>query len=171
MSRINQLKAHFYKPGKLEWIGLRNQREKEIIQVESAELLLEHGIAGDKAAQKPGGKRQVTLIQAEYFPVMASFLNKEKIDPSIMRRNLVVSGINLSILNKQSLNINNAILEITGNCAPCHKMEHALGYGAYNAMRNHGGVNAIVRAGGVISIGDEVSVCTECKETDPMQSK
>ena len=171
MSRINQLKAHFYQPGKLEWIGLRTHKGKEVVQVECAELLLGHGIAGDKAAQKSGGKRQVTLIQAEYLPVIASFLGKDTIDPSIMRRNLVVSRLNLSALNKQTLEINGAMLEITGNCAPCHKMEQALGYGAFNATRNHGGVNAIVRKGGVIRIGDEVRVCTVDNEMQTRQEQ
>ena len=171
MSRVNQLKAHFPQPGKLEWIGIRTGKGKEILQVDQAELLLGHGIAGDKAAQKSGGKRQVTLIQAEYIPVIASFLNQTSLEPNVLRRNLVVSHINLSVLNKQQIEINGAILEITGNCAPCYKMEEALGYGAFNAMRNHGGVNAIVIKGGVIRVGDELRVCAENKKDESCQPK
>lgn len=159
MASINELKTHFSHPGKIEWIGLRNSKNKDILQVETAELLLDHGLVGDKAGQKPDGKRQVTLFQAEYFPVMESLLNINKISPELLRRNLVVSGLNLSVLLKHSLKINDAVLEITGNCAPCKKMEQALGFGAFNAMRNHGGINAVVKKGGVIRIGDEVEVC------------
>lgn len=161
MASINELKTHFSCPGIIEWIGLRTTKNKEIIQVNAAELLLDHGLVGDKAGQKSGGKRQVTLIQAEYFPVMESLLNINKISPEILRRNIVISGLNLSVLLRHSLKINDAVLEITGNCAPCKKMEEALGFGAFNAMRNHGGINAMVRKGGVIRVGDEVEVCME----------
>ena len=161
MASINELKANFSQSGKIEWIGLRTSKSREILQVESAELLLDHGLVGDKSGQKPGGKRQVTLIQAEYFPVMESLLNDIKITPELLRRNIVVSGINLSILLRHSLKINDAVIDITGNCAPCNKIEQTLGFGAFNAMRNHGGINAVVKKGGVIRIGDEIKVCIE----------
>jgi len=169
MASINELKTHFLQPGRIEWIGLRTTGNKEILDVDSAELLLDHGLVGDKAGQKPGSKRQVTLIQAEYFPVMESLLNINKISPEILRRNIVVSGLNLSVLLRQSLKINDAVLEITGNCAPCKKMEQALGFGAFNAMRNHGGINAVVKKGGVIRVGDEVEVCIEKPAGTPPQ--
>jgi MOSC domain-containing protein YiiM len=161
MASISELKENFSQSGKIEWIGLRSSKGREILPVNRAELLLDHGLVGDKAGQKPGGKRQVTLIQAEYFPVMASLLNNIIITPERLRRNIVVSGINLSVLLRHSLIINDAVIEITGNCAPCKKMEQTLGFGAFNAMRNHGGINAVVKKGGIIRVGDEVKVCIE----------
>jgi len=167
MASINVLKANIFQPGKIEWIGLRPARGEEVIPVNSAELLQDRGLNGDKAGKRPGGKRQVTLIQAEYFPVMESLLSKT-ITPESLRRNIVISGINLSILLRHSLIINDAILEITGNCAPCNKMEKVHGFGAFNAMRNHGGVNATVKQGGNIKLGDKVEVCIGQKaETSP----
>jgi len=170
MPSIYQLKTHFPNTGKIEWIGLRTTKNKEIIQVDTAEVLFDHGLVGDKSAQKTGSKRQVTLIQAEYFPILESFLHKEKILPETLRRNIVVSGINLSVLLKNCLKINGAVFEITGNCAPCKKMEEALGFGAFNAMRNHGGVNAVVRKGGIINVGDEVHVRIETPSKDSPQA-
>lgn len=169
MPPINKFKSHFFQPGKIEWIGLRVKGSREIIEVDMAELLLNHGLVGDKSAQNPGSKRQVTLIQAEYFPVMESLLNKSKILPQTLRRNIVISGMNLSVLLKHRLKINTSILEITGKCAPCAKMEQALGRGGFNAMRNHGGINAVVRKGGVIKVGDEVEVCVEAVTNEMQQ--
>lgn len=171
MASINELKTHFAQPGKIEWIGLRTAKSREILSVNTAELQQGHGLIGDKAGQRPGGKRQVTLIQAEYLPVMASFMNQTETLPEIFRRNIVVSKINLSVLLKHTLRINDVIIEITGNCAPCKKMEESMGFGAFNAMRNHGGVNAMVKVGGVISIGDEVEVCLEPDEDSSQTSR
>ncbi len=170
MATISELKTHFTQPGQIEWIGLRPQRNSEIIEVESAELLAGHGLVGDKAALKLGSKRQVTIIQREYIHVMESLLNKS-ISPATLRRNVVVSKISLSILLRHSLKINDVVLEVTGNCAPCAKMEKALGYGAYNAMRLHGGVNAIVKKGGIINVGDKVEVCQQNSVSDKGQER
>ncbi|MCZ6564948.1 MAG: MOSC domain-containing protein [Gammaproteobacteria bacterium] len=161
MLTVDELKSHFPSHGKIEWIGLRKPEDRIILTVSCAELLLDHGLVGDKSGLRGGGKRQVSLIQAEYLPVIASFLNRVSISPQELRRNIVVSGINLGILKGHTLKLKDAELKITGNCAPCKKMEQVLGYGGFNAMRNHGGVTALVKKGGVIRVGDEVEVLME----------
>jgi len=158
MFNVNELKKHFPCNGNIEWIGLRKPESNAILNVISAELLAGHGLVGDKAGRRKGGRRQVTLIQAEYLDVIASFLNRKSILPAELRRNIVVSGINLAILKGYKVQINDAVVEITGNCAPCKKMEQVFGFGGYNAMRNHGGVTAVIEKGGVICVGDEMQV-------------
>ena len=101
-------------------------------------------------------KRQVTLIQQEHLQVVANILGKSEIDPGWIRRNLVVSGINLLSLKHQSFQIGEAVLQTTGICAPCSRMEENLGPGGYNAMRGHGGITAKVLQPGEIRIGDPV---------------
>ena len=71
-----------------------------------------------------------------------------------MRRNLAVAGIPVRALARRRFAIGDeCILEGTGECFPCSRMESALGDGGYAAMRGHGGIIARVLRGGVIRRG------------------
>jgi MOSC domain-containing protein YiiM len=97
--------------------------------------------------------RQLTLVQAEHLAVVAALLGQEHINPALLRRNLVISGINLLALKGQSFRIGEVLLEATGECHPCSKMEARLGRGGYNALRGHGGITAKILQGGEIGLG------------------
>lgn len=115
---------------------------------------------GTPAKPEPGGrgKRQVTLIQAEHLPVIAALLGREAADvtPDLLRRNLLVSGISLQGLKDRRFKIGEVILEGTGDCHPCSRMEENFGPGGYTAVRGHGGITARVIQGGLIRVGDRV---------------
>lgn len=118
------------------------------------------GLADDRLGQRGEAElstRQVTLIQAEHLAVIAQLARVDRIDPLALRRNLVISGINLLALKNARLQVGGAVLEVVGPCQPCSRMEEAIGPGAYAAMRGHGGMTARVVASGVIAVGDAVS--------------
>lgn len=145
--------------GRLDWIGLSAAPYSELTAVTEATLLVDHGLAGDHhAKRRPGTKRQVTLIQAEHLPVIAALAHFDAVTPKLLRRNLVVSGINLLALKGRRFRIGDCELEGTGPCDPCGRMEANLGPGGLNAMRGHGGLTAKVLVGGVIRLGDIVRV-------------
>ncbi len=144
-------------PGRIEWIGRRPQKRGAVEAVQSVRLTSGEGLLGDHYSGR-SGKRQVTLIQAEHLPVVASILRKEKADPALTRRNILVSGINLLALKGQRFRLGEALLEHTGECHPCSRMEENFGPGGYNAMRGHGGITARVLEGGTISVGDAVTL-------------
>ncbi len=172
MDDLRSLTARFARVGRLEAIVLRPRRGARAQRVERTQVVEGRGLEGDRAAQRapaPGasGKRQVTLIQSEHLPVIATLagLDPAGLDAAALRRNLVVSGVNLvaarSLFADRPLvlHIGDAVvLEITGPCEPCSKMETALGPGGYNAMRGHGGMTARVKTGGEIAVGDTVRV-------------
>ena len=159
-STIAQLLATMPQQGRLEWIGLRPARRTELESVLEAEVLTDSRLAGDHASPKPGGKRQVTLVQAEHLAAVAGFLGlSEPVAPGRLRRNLVVSGLNLLALKGRQVQIGDeVVLDITGECHPCSRMEEELGAGGYNAMRGHGGLTAHIAQGGTIRVGDAVRV-------------
>jgi len=145
------------KPGRLEWIGLLPERRADLLVVDQVEAIAELGLAGDRRCKGTAGSaRQVTLINQEHIEVVAKLLGLESIDPSVLRRNLVVSGINMVALRHQHFRIGDAEFEASAHCHPCLRMEQALGKGAVAAMLGHGGVCAKIVKGGVIRVGDDV---------------
>lgn len=147
--------------GKLEWIGLRPTKKAILQEVQEAIVDATTGLIGDHYSGK-SGKRQVTLIQQEHLAAMAHIMKCDSVHPRLTRRNLVVSGLNLLALKDQKFSIgDDVILEMTGLCHPCSRMEENLGAGGYNAMRGHGGITARVIQGGQIRLGDELRLLVE----------
>ena len=155
MQSLEQLMDNLPQIGRVEWIGLRPDRGVAMLSVNAVNAATDQGLVGDRYAGK-SGKRQVTLIQSEHITAIASITGKPDLSPSILRRNIVVSGINLLALKGKQFYLGDVLLEYTGLCHPCSKMEAALGPGGYNAMRGHGGINARVLAGGLVSVDCEV---------------
>jgi MOSC domain-containing protein YiiM len=152
---MSELMGNFARDGVVTHIQLRPERGAEMVPVGSVEAR-PGGLAGDRY-NKPSGNRQVTLIQDEHLIAVASLMSESSIDPALTRRNLVVKGINLLSLKGKKFRIGTAILEYTGECHPCSRMETNLGHGGYNAMRGHGGITARILIPGRISVGDTVS--------------
>jgi MOSC domain-containing protein YiiM len=144
------------RPGQLAWIGLRPARMAPIVSKTSAILIAGRGIEGDHYDTSRNGPRQVTLIAIEDLAATAAFLGIGELVPELLRRNLVTSGINLWTLKDRRFRVGAALLEESGECAPCDRMEENLGLGGYNAVRGHGGITARVVEDGEIRIGDLV---------------
>lgn len=158
--RLKELIARFAQPGRLTWIGVRPARRAEMQLV--AEVRIEAGgLSGDHGAST---KRAVTLLQAEHLTTIGSFLGHTPVDPADLRRNLLVAGINLAALKGRPLRVGGALLQISGVCAPCSRMEETLGPGGYSAVRGHGGWCAEVIEPGRISVGDSVEPLTSQPE-------
>jgi MOSC domain-containing protein YiiM len=180
---MQELRETLPRPGRIEWIGLRSGRRGQVDSVRQAEAHSLVGLIGDHGRAAPGrlkalngasgevgatgvqpaalgglsslmpGKRQVTLIQAEHLSVIAALAGLEGVTPEQLRRNIVVSGLPLLALKDRRFKIGDVLLEGTGECHPCSRMEEAFGPGGYNAVRGHGGITARVLEGGLIEVG------------------
>ncbi|MEO9485733.1 MAG: MOSC domain-containing protein [Ekhidna sp.] len=160
-SPIKSLISTLPQVGRLVWIGVRPKRKLPLENISYVNVTKEGGLEGDHFAGKFSKKRQVTLIQQEHLEGVCSMMGIKKFDPGLIRRNLVIKGINLFALRDQKFSIGEVILEGTGYCHPCSRMEENLGPGGYNAMRGHGGITAHVIRGGEIRIEDEVKLMAD----------
>ncbi len=158
--------------GCVEAIVVRPESNQPAISVEVVQAEPGKGLIGDRRAltkrnNLAARKRELTLIQAEHLPLIASWCGLQHLDPTRLRRNLVISGVNLLAMKSPFADVrlewqigNEVCIEVTGPCDPCSKMEIELanesGGGGYNAMRGHGGMTAMIVAGGVIRVGDAV---------------
>jgi len=151
---LKQLIENLPQTGRVEWIGVRAKKRAPLDIVDRV-VVLEQGLEGDHYAGR-SGNRGITLIQREHIDAIASLLHKKNINPADLRRNIVVSGINLLALKNREFKIGSATLKMTGLCHPCSRMEETFGAGGYNAVRGHGGINACVITPGVIQLNDKV---------------
>jgi MOSC domain-containing protein YiiM len=123
--------------------------------VEAVELDEAQGLIGDHYLGR-SRKRQVTLIASEHMAAIASYLGRTEVSPFDLRRNIVTRGVNLLALKGCWLQLGEAVLEPTGECHPCSRMEAAFGPGGYTAVRGHGGLTARVVRGGRVRLGDAI---------------
>ena len=144
----------------LKWIGLRPARKEQIKVVDQA-LIDENGLIGDRY-DIAFGDRNVTLIRQEGLEEVWQKLGKEgSVDPALARRNLVVSGLGPALKKMKGDQIkigDQVVLQVTGYCNPCSRMDENFGPGGLKAMAGHGGLTAKVVEGGKILVGDRITV-------------
>lgn len=149
---LKDLIAGWAQPGRVAWIGVRPGRRVGM-EALSEVWIGEDGLQGDRGR---AGKRAVTLVQREHLGAIGAYLGREAVLPEVLRRNLVVEGINLSALKGRRVQVGGAVVEFTTICAPCSRMEEAFGPGGYSAVRGHGGWCAQVVQPGQVRLGDTV---------------
>lgn len=159
MKTIRDLLKPPHISGRVEAIVVRGDPRQPARRVDITLALAGIGLADDRLGRRGAAElstRQVTLIQHEHLPVIAALARVAAVDVAALRRNLVISGINLVALRNARVRVGEALLEIVGPCHPCSRMEEAVGPGGYAAMRGHGGMTARVLEGGAIRLGDGV---------------
>lgn len=145
------------RPGVVDWMGVRPIRRGPVSVVDSVVLDTQAGVIGDHYSNPKRGTRHVTLIQSEDIAAIASYLD-QKVTPEQLRRNIVIRGLNLLALKDKRFRLGEALLEMTGECHPCSRMEETFGTGGYNAVRGHGGITARVLKSGLVRLGDHLTV-------------
>ncbi len=108
------------------------------------------GLEGDLHAL-PESPRQVLLIESE---TLAEF----QLSAGVVKENITTRQIELMTLPRfQRLRVGTVVLELTGPCAPCRRMDE-ISPGLQEQLRGRRGVLARVIEGGEIYINDPIVV-------------
>jgi MOSC domain-containing protein YiiM len=125
------------------------------------------GLQGDRYhdqigtySSDPGSGREVTLIESEAIEALKRDYGVE-IDAAQARRNLVTRGVALNHLIERQFTVGAVTLRGMRLCDPCAHLEKLSRKGALRGLIHRGGLRAEVITGGVIRIGDTITLVGE----------
>ena len=138
----------------IQSIIVRPERRAIPVRICHAEIT-NVGIKGDHYA-KEGGSRQVTIIANDALATVAATVGFQGDAHLACRRNILVDSLPDEDLKGKFIRLgNDVVLEITGYCNPCFRMDENFGEGAISAFEKKAGWVARVIEGGSISVGDK----------------
>jgi MOSC domain-containing protein YiiM len=117
-------------------------------ELEFANLVGDAGVEGC-AHNRPGGKRQILLVDQETLDAM-------QLAPGIIRENITTEGIDVNGLPAgQRLRVGVALIEVSAVCTPCDQLEKVRA-GLRREIYGRRGTLCRVIEGGVIRPGDPI---------------
>lgn len=141
--------------GTITWIGVRPERRAPLQSVPAVYADRNNGLTGDHDT-KP--HRQITVISQEALAEVANTMGVSHVDPANTRRNILIAGMDFNIESGTRIKLGEAIIEVTGPCLPCERMNETLGDGGRVAMADAGGLTARILRSGHLAVGDSVEM-------------
>ncbi len=134
-------------------VFLAQERETPMKRVDEALAVEGRGLEGDRHAKKQrrGGKRQVLLMDAQNLRALG-------LPEGVLKENVVVDAMPVPLEELppgQRLRLGEAVVELTEQCVPCHKLER-IRPGLLKESWGRRGQLARVIGSGVIREGDSV---------------
>lgn len=132
-------------PGSVLHLFIKPAHGQPMREVERVLAITGQGLEGDAALGR--SRRQVLLVDQ-------ATLEEFGLHPGQTRENIVLAGMILTDLPVGTrLHVGEAVLEVTGDCAPCGFMD-AVRPGLRDDIRGRRGLLARVHAGGLIRVAD-----------------
>ena len=120
-----------------------------MIELDSVECEGGKGIIGDRFHNyKEDYKGQITFFSLEVYKDICTNFKLTDVSPSVFRRNVIISGVDLNSLINKKFNIQGIDFLGTQEAAPCYWMNGAVAEGAENAMKGRGGLRAKILTSG-----------------------
>ena len=128
---------------------------------ERARITKARGVEDDLRGRSLG--RSVVVLTREGWDAACRDLGQSP-DWTMRRANLFVEGVNLTEQTGERLRIGEVVLEITGECDPCHRMECSM-TGLLAALEAdwRAGATCVVVTEGIVVQGDEVTLEKACE--------
>ena len=128
-------------------------------ELPTARVVENSGLEGC-AHSRPGGKRQVLLVDVETLRSM-------NLAPGITRENITTQGLDVNALKvRQKLQIGSVLLEVSAVCEPCELME-TIRPGLQQELQGRRGMLCRVLRGGTLQPGDTIAVQASRKKPQP----
>lgn len=109
------------------------------------------GIEGDRYfGHEPDYKGQITFFDWAVYQDLCETLHVQDRPPSVLRRNVIVGGLDLGALIGKRFEIQGVQFEGAEECKPCYWMDRAFGPGAEAAMQGRGGLRARILTTGTL---------------------
>ena len=120
-----------------------------MIELDSVECEAGKGIIGDRFHNyKEDYKGQITFFSLEVYKDICTNFKLTDVSPSVFRRNVITSGVDLNSLINKKFNIQGIDFLGTQEAAPCYWMNGVVAEGAENAMKGRGGLRAKILTSG-----------------------
>ena len=133
-----------------------------LLEVARIECVAASGIRGDRFFDyRDDYKGQITFFSIEVFERLSAHFGLQSKSVGALRRNVIVSGVNLNDLIGQEFSIQGVRLRGTAHCKPCYWMNQAVAPGAEEFLDGNGGLRAQILSDGVIALGDAQLVLAE----------
>ena len=143
--------------GRLEAIARRARPKAPMEALAEVALTPERGVEGDCRGRP--GRRQVTILAAEDWALAQAGLGGAPSPWTVRRANLLVAGLALPRSPGACLRIGGVLIELTGECDPCERMDRQrAGLRQALAPDWRGGRTGRIVAGGRVRVGDEVAL-------------
>ena len=156
--RIQQI---FISPGH-NFVGRHGLAPLEfpLVEVEQVECVAGRGLRGDRFFDYlQDYKGQVTFFSAEVFDRLSAHFGITDKPAGVLRRNVIVSGVDLLSLIGKEFEIQGVKLFGTQHCAPCEWMNVAFAPGTQTFLKENAGLRAKILNDGIIRVGDaELSI-------------
>ena len=126
-----------------------------ITQLNEVECVAGMGLRGDRYfGYRPDFKGQITFFDAEVVDEVRAYFKLVKLPASVFRRNIIVSGLDLSSLMNQRFTIQGVEFQGSQECKPCHWMDRAIAPGGEDFLKPHfrGGLRAKILTDGILRV-------------------
>lgn len=122
-----------------------------VIEMDEVKLVAGQGIRGDRFfGYREDYKGQITFFSSEVYRRLCAKFGVTDRPPSVFRRNVIVSGVDLNALIGQEFTLQGIRFLGTSECTPCYWMNQAFHEGAEEALRGNGGLRAKILTSGVL---------------------
>jgi len=150
--------------GQVVFIQIAPSAREKLVSVQQVQAVAGEGLESDRYfkkmgtfSNKPGGGRQVTLIELESIDALKRDL-KVVLKPEETRRNIVTRGVPLNhLVNRQFGLGREVVFQGVRLCEPCDHLESLTFKGVSEALLHRAGLRADIIRGGTIRVGDPIT--------------